>query len=285
MVSCSLFVDLDGLSGEASLDGGDLANDGGDTGCPGCETGSDAKAPLEAGVDAGPCPSGLPGPALVQAAGFCIDATEVTVAQYKQFTSSSGAKSQPPECSWNNSYAPYTSGNNCTADTSDATKHPNWPASCIDWCDARAYCAWAGKTMCGAVPSGETVPFAQATTPGAEWFLACATTALHPYPTGDSYDGGCNVYTADAGPRDVAADPRCVGGYPGIFDLAGNAEEWIAACDDAGAGDPSQDHCHEGGDAWGYASNGVAHCDNADYDTRSTYYFGVGFRCCSPLTQ
>lgn len=290
VASCSLFVDLDGLN-EPQL--GDVGNDAADASlsCDGdaCAAVLDAGATRDGGdaaVDAGPCPSSLPGPPLVAAAGFCIDATEVTVAQYNEFLATTPNVPQAPECGWNTSYALQTNGGQgCSADKNDVTKHPSFPATCLDWCDAVAYCTWAGKNLCGSTADGGGVPFDQAAQPSAEWFLACATPAHHTYPTGDTYDGGCNTIPAGGGgsTRDVAADPRCTGGYPGLYDLAGNVEEWIAACDTSGGADRSQDQCHEAGDSWGYAELGTARCDNLDSDVRSGQYDSVGFRCCAPL--
>ncbi len=286
VASCSLFVDLDGLNEPPVVDGGDVVMDT-SVACDGdaCGAVPDASEGIDAGVDAGPCPSNLPGPALVAAAGFCIDSTEVTVAQYTQFLAATPTVLQPPECAWNSSYALKTNGTQgCVADKNDVTKHPRYPVTCMDWCDAVAYCTWAGKNLCGSTTEGGALAFDHATQASAEWFLACTTPALHTYPTGTTYDGGCNTIRDGGGSaRDVAADPRCVGGYPGLYDLAGNAEEWIAACDTSGGADRSQDECHELGDSWGYAATGTARCDNLDSDPRSGQFDSVGFRCCAPL--
>ena len=91
------------------------------------------------------------GPTLVPVANglFFIDATEVTVAQYAEFlTAKAGDVSGQPQdvCGWNSTYEPAA-----------LPDPPNFPASNIDWCDARAYCEWAGKHLCRRVGSADPV--------------------------------------------------------------------------------------------------------------------------------
>jgi hypothetical protein len=116
--------------------------------------------------DAGEC--SVRGPTLVPVAGgmFFIDATEVTVGQYAEFlTAKNGDTSGQPAdvCGWNDSYQPA------------ALQNPSdWPASDVDWCDARAYCEWAGKHLCRDI--GNTGPLAYDdlfVSSASQWFLAC----------------------------------------------------------------------------------------------------------------
>jgi hypothetical protein len=97
---------------------------------------------------AGSCPSGLPGPAMVPAGAFalptmCIDATEVTNAHYAAFLASSPAPgSGPGACTWNVRYEPLFHW-------PPPPERAAFPVVDVDWCDAFAYCAWAGKRLCG----------------------------------------------------------------------------------------------------------------------------------------
>ena len=80
-------------------------------------TGDGSAAPADASVDApaeggGKCPVAK-GTQLVRidavgAASFCIDATEVTKAQYEEFLAAAadGGVVQPPRCGWNDTFVP-----------------------------------------------------------------------------------------------------------------------------------------------------------------------------------
>lgn len=292
--SCSLFVDLDGLTGGGGAGPPDASSDS--TGCTGalCLDASADSSALDSGAeggsgkDAGPCASvGTGGPTMVAAGtAFCIDSTEVTVQQYADFQKAGFTGTQPAECTWNSSFDPDvgTPATGCTLSNVDPTLHGDFPISCVDWCDAWAFCNWAGKTLCGNV-NGSSLAYSDSITTSAEWYTACATPAQNTYPTGATYDGGCDT-NGNASALAVASDTQCVGGYPGLFDMAGNVEEWIDACDDSGtAADAGAalDVCHEGGDAFNYTQTGPARCDNNDEDHRSSRYSGVGFRCCAPF--
>ncbi len=285
--SCSLFVDLD------SLDSGDSgASDASDEFCDCVDTGqSDSNGGGDAGadgatIDAGinPClgEAGTAGPRMIQADGYCIDATEVTVGQYLAFFDVDAGVTQPVECAWNNSFAPSTDqrdDNRCTSANIDPSTRAQHPISCVDWCDAWSYCEWAGKRLCGAIGGG-AVPFGSTDT-GSQWFLACASTQGDKFPD-DSNDGGdCQLNQSGTAPVDSLG---CNGSYPGLSDMVGNVEEWTDSCDTAGetpdGGGTSFDHCHELGDEFENFSGGAG-CTAIDFDNRRETWAGIGFRCCS----
>jgi len=91
----------------------------------------------ETGPGPEPCP-GDAGPTMVRVGSFCIDSTEVTVAHYAAFVDAyPSLDAQPPACSFNTSLAPVW--------PEDAgVPAPDMPVRYIDWCDAYAYCLWAG---------------------------------------------------------------------------------------------------------------------------------------------
>jgi formylglycine-generating enzyme len=287
--SCSLFVSLDGLSDNAS------AGDSGDDSCVLCNdaAGGDG-APQEAGndssADAGinPCldGGGTAGPRMIQADGYCIDSTEVTVAQYMQFVGDAGAAGdfgQVPVCAWNVEFAPVTDGTDdprCTPANVDPTFRPNFPITCVDWCDAFAYCEWAGKRLCGAITGGPA-SFDSFST-NSQWFLACATTANTTYPN-DSNDGGRCILNASESVQ--VGTTNCNGGYPGLTDMVGNVEEWVDSCNNQGelsddAGGTAFDYCHDEGDEFQENFHGTG-CGDNDIDNRNEFWAGIGFRCCS----
>jgi formylglycine-generating enzyme required for sulfatase activity len=106
---------------------------------------ADAPTANDAGVDADVCPFGV-GPSMVslsslQGTKFCIDATEVTQAQYAKFLIAVGSDAAPQAsfCAFNDSYAPTS----CGPGIFDPTTKGDHPVVCVDWCDARAFCAWS----------------------------------------------------------------------------------------------------------------------------------------------
>lgn len=234
--------------------------------------------------DGGVIDSGYAGPAAMLKitradGGFSIDSTEVTQAQYQQFilAKAGDPAGQPtPFCDFNVSYLPRNSDN---PNLWDPVNHGDYPATDIDWCDAYAYCAWAGKRLCGGL-NGKIAPGASSYNPAqSQWYYACSKAGSQSYPYGTTPDtNACNVKKAflDGGLiRNVGADSKCVGGFAGISDMVGNASEWIDACDGGvcailggsvtfpGPGDPNPVQCGM------YTEVGPVY--SAD---------DLGFRCC-----
>ena len=284
----------------AGIDGLEIGECKGGGAC-GSETGIAEDAPSDQEVDAGPtldgnepfdgaalpCP-GSHGPTMVRvgtaANNFCIDSSEVTVGQYREFTDAKGADSsgQPPECAWNASYAAALGG------TDDI------PIAGVDWCDAHAFCSWAGKRLCGKHAAGKFVGpvgldgLDDFTTH--EWLLACSDLGALRYPYGSiQVATACNTGENDAG-RTLAVKSKatCQGGFPGVYDMVGNVWEWFDgpcpppdAGADAGDGGPAKQQCIvKGGGFPNSGTNLDCRVDGlgASRDTRATE---IGFRCCA----
>ncbi|MBI1790719.1 MAG: formylglycine-generating enzyme family protein [Acidobacteria bacterium] len=120
---------------------------------------------------------------------FFIDKTEVTQGQYAKFLAATGRK---PPYHWSRRPA------------------DDYPIYNVDWEDARAYCAWAGKRL----PSE------------AEWERAArGGQEGRDYPWGDKADSKMARYNVETGPGAVAQYPP--NGF-GISDMAGSVSEWTA---------------------------------------------------------
>ena len=242
------------------------------------------------GFDASkPCP-GDAGPVMVRvgnaANNFCIDSTEITVKQYTDFTIAKGAdvSGQPAKCAWNATYAPALGG----AD--------DIPIAGVDWCDAHAYCAWAGKRLCGKRANGKfagpvgLADLGEFTTH--EWMFACSDVGQLKYPYGGVQQGAtCNTGENDAGRTlPVGSKKGCQGGFPGVFDMVGNVWEWFdGPCGPADAGadaapidaGPQKDECFVKGGAYlNVGANLDCRVDGrgASRDRRGQE---IGLRCCS----
>lgn len=277
--ACSLGA-LDGFSGGEQNDGGpDATIDG---------TSSDAPSALDGNVDpdAGPDANRIPctrhdaGAKMIHVGDFCIDETEVTQKDYAVFLAAKMSQpgTQPAECAWNMEITPLPG---CGFDP-QSTK----PVVGVDFCDARLYCEWAGKHICGA-RKGATLTASDSDTENAqkdEWYAACSNNGdgLHQYPYGNTYDASaCAGDDPDASVSPVGSHPGCVGGVPGVFDMSGNAWEWDNVCTPT-TGGPQNDKCLLRGGGAG-SSPAQLRClgRNAAPYSRDTSFCTVGFRCCS----
>lgn len=257
-------VNLDGLSGECAAcgDAGDASR--GDS--------SDA-SPSESGAD---CPSlhGPPAVRITTAAGsFCIDTTEVTAGQYAEFLAAKGSDTsgQPAECSANATFAPLDA---------PGSLPPNSAIGGVDWCDAHAFCAWAGKTLCGDF-HGNALPIDDANDASkSAWYAACTMDGKNAYPYGSAFEpDACNAFDRTSKPSDVGR-ATCEGGYPGLFDMVGNVEEWVASCDrDTG----ENDGCLARGGHFSSTDERDLACATPSIhkETRLSAERWRGFRCCS----
>ncbi|AKV04832.1 hypothetical protein AKJ09_11495 [Labilithrix luteola] len=228
---CSL-TKTDGLAGDAlRTDGLDAAHDPdgrSDTSDDGDGGTGDGNAPANTR-----CPGKGAAMVLVESVAkvaYCIDSTEVTQAQYQEFLDATGGSyGQPAECANNLSLAPV---NGCGQHA--PTTRGQYPVTCVDWCDARAYCDWAGKRLCGKIGGGPVIGYAAPNE--VEWTAACSKNGTRAFPYGTAYvAGACNDKTLDAGIAPVASFTGCEGASTALFDMSGNVREWINACDDGGA--------------------------------------------------
>ncbi len=282
--ACSLLIDTRGLGdGASSPEEGAPIDGAAPTEGSVVEAGADAPD-ADASISNG-CPTGR-GPKMINVGTHCIDSTEVTQAQYAEFLSAKGGDTsgQIPQCAWNSTFAP----NPGCMHPYDPVAFPNRPIGGEDWCDARAYCEWAGKHLCGRIGGGGWVPgYGQNEPTVSEWFAACshAGDGAHAYPYGSTYQAtACNGGDRPGGrSADVGSFTACEGGFPGLFDMSGNLLEWENSCspEDGGA----NAICSlRGGAFWGGVQE--LRCDFLGPTIPRNYTDGdcdLTIRCCADL--
>lgn len=212
-----------------------------------------------------------PGPTMVKVdspkGSYCIDTTEVTVADFNAYIAASDQHvDTPPTC-----------------DTAIAPPHAisdpnlqNHAVGGVGICDAWSYCQWAGKRLCGAIGDAGSIYGSQDLF-DTEWYFACingqANTA---FPYGDTYDPtACNTESDASVP--VGSMSKCHGTTPPfdeIFDMSGNEAELV--------NDVSVSQDSVGSRGGSYVTGANANC--AAVAGANGYIFDFddnGFRCCA----
>ncbi len=128
---------------------------------------------------------------------FSIDKHEVTVALYRKCV-------EAGKCSNDG----LTSWKKCNWDKSGREDHP---MNCVDWYQAKKYCAWARKRL----PTE------------AEWEKAARGTDGKIYPWGNRWDSS-RANVGEHGTVSVGSYPSGASPY-GVYDMAGNVWEWTSS--------------------------------------------------------
>jgi formylglycine-generating enzyme len=227
---------------------------------------------------------------------YWIDKYEVTVDQYSKFVAAAGTQAvawNAERCSWKSKPSDPANqpDDTCAAMAIKMESEPfrsTKPIRCIDWCDAKAFCNWAGKDLCGGITNGSFVTPSDVPD---EWGYACSANGLA-YVGGSMPEAGlCNVglqdqqcislYGETCAPTDVGAFSGCKG-PSGAINMIGNVAEWVTLCsnlDDGGTGTPCQ---HRGGSFAGSLTDET--CWAQPSNARSFRDRSLGLRCCAHLT-
>ena len=202
---------------------------------------------------------------------FWMDQTEVTNAMYAQCVAAGG-------CS-----APRDSGSYTRDSYYGNSTYANYPVIYVDWNQAEAYCAWAGREL----PTE------------AQWeYAARGGLAGASYPWGNEFNGSlvnyCDANCAsdwkDSAYNDGYADTAPVGSYPangyGLYDMAGNVWEWAAdwygpyssATVENPEGPASGDYRALRGGSWNVSEDYLRVSDRG-WSAPDGAYSDLGFRC------
>ena len=151
------------------------------------------------------------------------------------------------------------------------------PVEGVDWCDAWAYCYYAGKDLCGDADGNPVDQSDPNWATSSEWYRACH--ADEPWPDASTCFQGAGANDVDKS-RDV--DDGCDGKDGKLENMTSNVWEWENNCKTMGS-DPALDECPFRGDP--NPSNGApAPCDwyNTSGSPRNAGNAGnhIGIRCC-----
>ncbi len=214
---------------------------------------------------------------------FLIDATETTIAEYGAFVGlelddmllsdvcswKDGALWQEPEF-WD-----------VPAPDGQLTKPDDLPVVWVDWCDAQAYCTWAGKRLCGS-QSEEPAGFDDLKASGSEWYQACSDADTNNFPYGAAFNAEtCNGWKEDPALVPVGSLSDCEGSLDGLHDMSGNVWEWVDLCE-TGEFEEDDDECRQRGGAWNSQATYLS-CDANGRGARDFRGSDVGIRCCASL--
>ncbi len=221
------------------------------------QAGPSAAQPPAAGLDWQPLSS------------FLIARSETTVAQFRRFVQATGRVTEAEKRGGGQEYV------------GGWVQRPGWtwqapfgrpaaddePAVHLTWHEARDFCRWAGARLPTDAEWVSAAYTEQRDTPAAPFRRG----QTYPYPAGNSPQGAqCR---SDCGGADVQRHRAAGVGVPGVnglFDMGGNAWEWV----DQGNDD---DRRTRGGSWWyGAAQMRAEHLQGKPATTAVVY---IGFRC------
>ena len=198
----------------------------------------------------------------VTLSGYYMDKTEVTVDAYG-------------ECVTAGSCTAPSTGGSCNWGVSGRDNHP---VNCVNWTQAGAYCAWAGKRL----PTE------------AEWEKAARGTDGRKYPWGNE-TATCEyavMYGCPGDTLDVCSNSPAGDSPYGLCDMAGNVWEWVSDWYGSGyytnspasnpTGPVSGSYRVVRGGSFDYGGDDALRASNRSGDLPSYDYVFLGFRCARP---
>ncbi len=192
---------------------------------------------------------------------YFMDKYEVTVGEYRKCVQS------------NNCLTPLNSLHaNCSYDKAGKDYHP---VNCVEWNDAKKYCAWAGKRL----PTE------------AEWEFAAKGTDNRTFPWGNAaptcshadFKSDSGTFCSGSGTSPVGKHPLGIS-YWGLHDMGGNIEEWVydywgkfasGALVNPSGPITGKDHVVRGGN-WEIEAKYMKSFDRYHYEAAK---YWLGFRC------
>jgi hypothetical protein len=239
-----------GQGGSVTNGGQTAAGAAGAAGASGAGTGGAAIEP----EDPNECPQKLPGPKMIRVTradgrSACIDQHEITQSQYHAYAVEIGVEGfrKAGFCVGKNGWTPYGKGpepldgwgdtqpsGNCQEGPYNPEKFPEAPVGCLAHCHAEAYCAWAGKELCGGFDDAEPLTEKQMLDPQVSvWANACrnggSTEVSHASKSPDACGPARGELDGQTEPVDAYPECHGQGPYETIQNLSGGVLEWVNA--------------------------------------------------------
>ncbi|OCJ65477.1 hypothetical protein A6U97_27725 [Agrobacterium tumefaciens] len=204
---------------------------------------------------------------IARLARFAIDRNEVTIARFEAFMQSnratSAAEREGGGHEWGAGWE-RRPGWTYLQPFGEATTDKAVPAVHVSWREASDFCAWAG----GRLPTRDEWSDAAYGEQRQETPPDLVRGEIYPYPTGAVGDGA-NTSDEDSWPR-LAPVATTRPGVNGLFDMGGNAWEWLA--------DRDGDAALTAGGSWWYPREKMK-ADSMLWKSVEFYAVYVGFRC------
>jgi formylglycine-generating enzyme required for sulfatase activity len=199
--------------------------------------------------------------------GFAIDRSEVSIAEFAAFAAKTGRETAAEAAGggfeFSGGWVRRAGWSFATPFGTDAVTD-TLPSVHVTWSEAQDYCIWAG----GRLPNRDEwarAAYSEQRVAAADGFV---TGTVYPYPTGDTGDGA-NTRGDDPWPG-LAPANATRRGVNGLYNMGGNAWEWIA--------ERKGDDALTAGGSWWYGTEQMRE-SAMQWKSADFYAVYIGFRC------
>ncbi|XUY29024.1 formylglycine-generating enzyme family protein [Agrobacterium sp. rho-8.1] len=221
--------------------------------------------PLIAGVIS--MPQAVEADEVVRFAKFGIDRNEITIARFEAFIQAHGVRSVAEREGGGHEWGvgwERRPGWNYLAPFGEVVENKALPAVHVSWREANEYCIWVGGRLPTRNEWSEAAYKEQRENAPPDMIRG----EIYPYPTGS--DGrGANTSNPDPWPQ-LSPIATTKAGVNGLFDMGGNAWEWLA--------DRHGDSALTAGGSWWYDREKMTAL-SMQWKPAEFYAVYVGFRC------